>query len=310
MDIDLFSLLLSLGGGFVGAALGALLAFVFTGLAVVLGVVALAAGGGSGMLDTVAFGPFFGPHVAFAGGVAAAGYAARRGGFDGKDIVTPLASIRRPDVLLVGALFGALGYVVQVAVAATPWFGSHTDTVAVTVFLSGVAARLVFGRTGLLGAVPRTPQGWKRFAPTPENQWIPGQQRFRDNTVLGAFAGLFAAGTTVLLAESFPDLQGSAHVFAFGVSAFSLAFLAVGMPVPVTHHITVVGGLAAATFLPVVGSTFAAVLVGAAFAVVAAWGAELFARLLHIHGDTHIDPPAATIWPTSLLVLGLGSALV
>src|SRR5690606_1970784 len=67
-----------------------------TGLAVVLGVVALAAGGGSGMLDTVAFVPFFGPHVAFAGGVAAAAYAARRGGFDGKDIVTPLASIRRP----------------------------------------------------------------------------------------------------------------------------------------------------------------------------------------------------------------------
>jgi hypothetical protein len=67
----------------------------------------------------VAFGPVFGPHIAFAGGVAAAAYAARRGELDdGADIITPLAGLATLDVLLVGGVFGAAG-----AIAIRSMFG-------------------------------------------------------------------------------------------------------------------------------------------------------------------------------------------
>jgi hypothetical protein len=42
--------------------------------------------------------------------------------------------------------------------------------------------------------------------------------------------------------------------------------------------------------------------VGIVFGVVGAFAGELFARLFLIHGDTHIDPPAAAIAFSVLLV--------
>ena len=84
----------------------------------------------------LAFGPFVGPHVAFAGGVGAAAYAGRRGYADSKDATTPLAHLGKPDVLWVGAAFGVFGYVVQNLITKIPWFGTHTNSVALTVVLS------------------------------------------------------------------------------------------------------------------------------------------------------------------------------
>ena len=104
MTFDVLALLLAAGGGFFAAAIGALHAFIFTGFMVLAGQ-AIAHGRASGdFLSFVAFGPLFGPHIAFAGGVAAVAYAARTDKeVGGKDIGVPLISIERPDVLLVGA---------------------------------------------------------------------------------------------------------------------------------------------------------------------------------------------------------------
>ena len=93
-------------------------------------------------------------------------------------------------------------------------------------------------------------------------------------------------------------------MFVFSLSAMSLLFLSLGLSFPVTHHITIIGGLGALTFLPIVGgSAIAATLIGAVFGMLSAWCAELFARLWHDHGNTHIDPPAAAIWPMTMVVL-------
>src|SRR6056297_1516381 len=75
-------------GGAFGAAIGALPAFAFTGFLVVVGetyaLAARAAGGTPAVAVTadVAFGPVFGPHVAFGGGAAAVAYLAARGDAD------------------------------------------------------------------------------------------------------------------------------------------------------------------------------------------------------------------------------------
>lgn len=351
MQIDLFWLIAAAAGGFFGAAIGALQSFIFCGLTVLLGVLGVFGNSAAAtFISYVPFGPVFGPHIAFAGGVAAVAYASRRGYANGKDIVTPLITLGRVDVLLVGAGFGVLGYLLHAGITAIPWFGGHTDGVAVTVIVSALIARFAFGTSGLTGvlagpvrsargaraelvASPRlsgqprhapseTPDapletrelpavtGWARFAPTETASWIRYQEKFAQVTVLGVFAGGLSAGIAVMIAENVPSAAGVAPTVGFGISAFSLLFLSLGMSVPVTHHMTLIGGLAGVAFLPVVGgSLVAALLIGAVCGMVAGWLGEFFSRFWHIHGDTHIDPPASAIWLMTTVVLALTAAL-
>ncbi|ALJ21608.1 hypothetical protein [Microbacterium sp. No. 7] len=305
MDISLVSALAAASGGFFGAAVGALQSFVFTGFFVLVGIVALIVDPQSTILSTIAFGPVFGPHIAFAGGVAAAAYAARTSDLVGKDIVTPLAKLARPDVLLVGAAFGVFGYLAQLLIALTPWFGSHTDSIALTVVVSAIVVRVLFGRTRLLARNGSGASGWAAYSPSDKGRWIEGQERFVPNTVLGVFVGLLSSYVAVTLVQSVPQLGGAAQTVMFGVSAVSLVFLSLGLSVPVTHHITLPAGVAAVTFLPLVGgAAWAAMLIGTVGGLLGAWLAEVFSRLWLAHGDTHVDPPAAAIWPTTTVILG------
>jgi hypothetical protein len=310
MTFDVLTLLLAAGGGFFAAAIGALHAFIFTGFMGVAGLGIAAAGAGTNFLTFVAFGPVFGPHIAFAGGVAAAGYAALRDkDVGGKDIALPLVSIERPDVLAVGAAFGMFGYVVQFGISKIPWFGTHTDSIALTVIISAFVVRLAFGRSSIFGHLPEG-AGWGRFAPRDGAAWVRWHEKFVPNTVLGIFAGLLAAGVSLKLAEYFPEIASVANLLFFSLSAMSLLFLSLGLSFPVTHHITIIAGLGALTFLPIVGGNLiAATLIGAVFGMLSAWCGELFARLWHDHGNTHIDPPAAAIWPMTTVVLTLGALL-
>jgi len=342
MEIDPFWLVAAAAGGFFGAAIGALQAFIFCGLTVLLGVVGIFGNASAMFISYVPFGPVFGPHIAFAGGVAAVAYARKRGLADGKDIVTPLITLRQPTVLLVGAAFGMVGYVIHAAIAAIPWFGGHTDSVALTVVVSALIVRFAFGSSGLAGRLPHVANqsteliaagssggahlappdeapgrsspdrltGWARFAPTESNNWIRYQEGFYHNSLLGLFAGGMSAGIAVMIVQNIPSAAGVAAIVGFGLSAFSLLFLVLGMSIPVTHHMTLIGGVAAVTFLPIVGGNMlGALIIGAVFGMVAAWGAELFSRLWHIRGDSHIDPPASSIWLMTLLVLGLAAVL-
>jgi hypothetical protein len=91
----------------------------------------------------------------------------------------------------------------------------------------------------------------------------------------------------------------------------SLLFLSLGLSFPVTHHMTIIGGLAGLKFLPIVGGhPIPAMFIGAIAGMCSALMGELFARLWHDHGNTHIDPPAAAIWPMTLIVNGIAALLV
>ncbi len=310
MEIDLFSILAALAGGFFGAAIGSLHAFVFTGVLVIVGFVAQIAVPDAPIISSLAFGPAFGPHIAFAGGVAATAYAARRGYMEnGKDIVLPLAALAKPDVLAVGAVFGLFGYFVQKLIAIIPGFGAITDSVALTVVISAILARVLFGRTKVFARNSSGKSGFDSFEPNDAGSWIRAQESFGINTALGVGAGLFASFISITLLQAFPE-AANASTFVFGISALSLILLSAGQPVPVTHHITLPASIAAATFYPLVGENAAlAIIIGAAAGVLGAWFGELFARLWQSHGDTHIDPPAAAIWPATTIVLGLGAVL-
>jgi len=273
--MELVSILVAFAGGIFGAAVGALGAFVILGFLIIAGVAAQATGAD---LLSIPLGAAFGPHVGgFAAGVAAAAYAAKKGKLDGgKDIVTAMMGLNSPDVLLVGGLFAVGGYILNWAFGLVGF--AWTDTVALTVVCSAIVARLLWGN-GVFGKVA---DGVKRYSPAEGTEWLPWQSSWAQRIMIGIGAGFLSAYIAILLGA-----ENGGAVLGFAVSAISLAPLAYDIKVPVTHHITLVAAVAALAS----GS----VIWGLLFGIGAAILGEFMANTFLVHGDTHIDPPAATI---------------
>ena len=289
--MDAMAVIAAFGGGVLGAAMGAVPVFILTGLLAILGVAA-AAGGGSELIQ-VAFGPVLGPHVSFGGGVAAAAYAGSRGALkSGRDIASALMGLGRMDVLIVGGVFGTAGYAIHWLLTASG-VANWTDAVALSVVVSNMVARLIFGTTGPFGSVS-VPEG-RRFRPDDSASWLPWQQEWSQVLVIGAGVGLAAA---YLTARS--GLGTGKEVLGFGVSTVILTFLVMGNKVPVTHHISMPAALGV-----VHGG---GVVVGALCGVVGACLGEVASRVFLIHGDTHIDPPAVAIAGVAALLLLMKAA--
>lgn len=184
-------IVVAFGGGIFGAAVGALAAFEFVGLLVIAMTVVQIITGASSDFITFPFG-LFGPHTGgFAAGVAATAYAAKKGKLgSGRDITAGLSGLAAYDVLLVGGVFGAVGYIIAWGLNQIPAFPSGnawTDTVALTVVISGVVSRLVFGKTGLFG---KPEQGIRHCYPPQDKCWIPYHSRIPQLSVLGLGIGL------------------------------------------------------------------------------------------------------------------------
>ncbi|MCR2052396.1 hypothetical protein NSA19_05960 [Actinomyces bowdenii] len=349
LGIFLFGVILALAGGAIGASIGGNYAFVLTGFSVIFSWGVFAFTGSTFAFDYIAFGPFMGPHIAFAGGAAGAIYAAYRGYMkDGKDVNSPLAGLGRPDVLLVGAAFGVLGYLLQIGIAMIPWFGGHTDSVALTVLLSGMTARVAFGGTRLFSGslhdahkFEEGKRGLAKIAPGTNGRWLEWQEKPGQVITIGSFFGAAAGGVSLFLAGNVGarltelGMDGSlaaalANTFPFAISAVIILFLITNRSMPVQHHVTNIGGLATIQFFPILmGSTFAtfqwtatstwdsrtwmlaivAVLIGGVFGVVAACFGELAARLWYNRGTSHIDPPAGAIWICNTIVVSLAALL-
>ncbi|MFF9077861.1 hypothetical protein ACF1A9_37325 [Streptomyces sp. NPDC014872] len=292
--MDAPTLLTAFAGGAFGAAIGALASFIFCGMALIAGISIVLAGGSPTFLDVVANGPLFGPHVAFAGGAAAAAYAMRRKHItDGKDIAFSLAELGKAGPLLIGGVFGLAGQTIMGLWGST--LNQYTNATALIVVVLGVVARLLFGHRGLFGHPPHGTTLRRRFSPTADEAWVPHQCRMSQAALLGVVAGLLASYATLALAEAQPELGSATVGLGFAVSAVSLGFAAVGKGVPVTHHMT----LTAATGAYLSGSLLVGAVVGGAAGLLG----EFWARAIQNHGDTHIDPPAGAIWTLTSIVL-------
>ena len=318
-------LIAGFAGGAFGASIGALPAFVVTGIFTLIG--EAAPDGAPGITGSLAFGPVFGPHVSFAGGVAAAAYAAKRGGMpepeDGdyhpaKSIGYALGT--RWDILAVGGAFGMLG----VAIRRTSQFTLTLpiDPPAMGVIGTAIAARLVFGypmigkaRGSTLFDMGPFESGQKRTATDggeasadgghsyrlATEPWLPHQYKWSGVTMLGLVAGIGGA---------FIGITTNSAVLAFGLSAASLLFLNLGVEkFPVTHHITLPSAFIAlmvttpesATEASVAGlGEPAALVVGGVAGIVGALLGEVVQRIFYAHSDTHFDPPAGSIIVTTL----------
>jgi hypothetical protein len=327
-------------GGMLGAALGGLPAFSLAGIVITIGEIAnvgvvtgdtgagesellgtdLAPLDAVGATGAVGFGPVLGPHVAFAGGVAAAAYLGRKETFDtgfryhqAKNIRRPLGS--DPEVLLVGGAFGLLGAVVArlTASAALP-----VDPVMLSLVVSGFVHRLAFGYP-LVGRVRDLQSSVLDMSPFERGEYWGQEDRetaqgtggrhvvepwLPDHYEWGQVAGL---GVAVGIASGYLALVTGSVFLAFGITAASLLFLSAGLyAVPVTHHMALPASIAAWAVLPEVEPIVALALAGV-FGLLGAVLGELAQRTLYAHADTHLDPAAVSIVLTSLLLAVLAA---
>lgn len=338
-ELTIEILIAGFAGGMVGAAIGALPALSLAGLAILIGELtgtlgdiegeAIAGVFGVdpttvdvlGLGGAVGFGPVLGPHVAFAGGAAATAFLGRQQTFDttfryhqAKNISKPLGS--EPATLLVGGAFGAFGVLVARLAAGLEL---PVDPVFFAVVLSAFVHRLALGYP-LVGRVRGMDRSILDMSPHVRDErwgeepyeteqgtegrsvvevWLPDHYEPENVAVLGLAVGL-VSGYIALISDS---------VFlAFGLSLFSLAFLALGQySFPVTHHMALPAGIAALAaageFDPTVG-----LLAAGVFGLIGGLVGEGAQRLFYAHGDTHVDPPAVAIVVTTLLLGLLGTA--
>lgn len=292
MTFEPMYLVAAFAGGLMGAALGGLPVFILCGVAAMIGA-GLALSGADGSFDTiVTFGPLLGPQISFAGGAAAAVYAARIGKLgSGRDIASALMGLNRPDVLLIGGLFGALGYVLWWALAQlTIGDIGATNPIALSIVLTALIARVAFGKTGPFGKVRAGDNRWRA---SDVGSWLPWQNDPKQLVLLGLGGGIVASWTTLQA----PQLA----VLGFGIATVGLVFLQFGTKVPVWHHVA----LAAAQVMVVAGGDF---YWGVTFGLMAAFIGEFWACVFTAHGDSHIDPPSAALATTFTIMALLKAA--
>ncbi|TCK88033.1 hypothetical protein EDC19_2680 [Natranaerovirga hydrolytica] len=278
--MDIFALIAAFGGGMLGAILGGLPAFILIGVFATIGGLMGMAGITEHAIGTFAFGSFLGPHIAFASGVAAAAYAANKRKVleNGKDILTPLNGTSDYSVLCVGGIFGVFGFLLQ------HLYGNilnlSTDIPALAVFTMAIVTRFAFGNTGLFG----------KYQGTEPRVWFSKGQKMLYNIVLGGGIGIVISGVAISLINSGASAQTLAMypIVCFGFSAIHLIFVQMGFPSPSTHHITLTSASAAVLS----GNIF----VGIITAILCTLLGDLASNVFNEHGDTHFDPPAATIF--------------
>lgn len=302
--MDILALIAAFGGGILGAYMGALPAFILTGVFALVGTaVSIAGGDGSFIINNMAFGSFVGPHIAFAGGVAAAAYAGRKGKLSsGADIGSPLNGLGAPDVLVVGGIFGVFGYIVATLIGMTP-LGPLTDLPGITVTISGIVARLLFGKTGLTG----------KYTGKGPRTWFSTGTTFVYNVVLGGGIGIAVSFVAAAVANAAPEawaatISGNFAVMCFGFAAITLVFTQTGSAMPGTHHIALPSGLAAVVGISAWGPYGA--FLGVVFGILGSLLGDFFGNTFNSHCDSHIDPPAFTIFLLTIVVSLIRIALL
>lgn len=284
--MNIYALIAAFGGGALGALLGSIPAFILTGILAVVGGILGLAGIAEPTIGNITFGSFLGPHIAFAGGVAAAAFAGnkRKTLGNANDVITPLYSINDYTVILVGGLFGVIGFLCHYVYGTVLNF--KTDLPAISVFTVLMISRLAFGKTGPVG----------KYIGTGKRDWLPDTKTLVNHIVLGAAVGLVVSGVAVSMINSgvSAEVMSMYAIVCFGISATSLIFLQTGFGVPVTHHIT----LPAAAATVMTGNIF----VGVCVAIVCAIAWLIAGKVINSHCDTYIDPPATVIFIAMFII--------
>ena len=265
--------------------MGALPAFILTGVIAIVGSTAAMAGGADMTVGFIAFGSYLGPHIAFAGGVAASAYAGRAKKLgSGTDIVSSLNGLCDPMTLIVGGIFGVIGFLIHYLIGAV--LHLNTDLPGCTVIISAIIARLVFGTSGLIG----------KAAPGEKREYFTLGKGLVCNILLGLGLGTAIGFVYQALVNGGAPAAaiGSYPILCFGIAAVSLIFTETGFATPATHHIALISALATvATGNPIMGVIFG---------ILTSLFGDFVGKTFNSCCDSHIDPPAFTIFVFTFIV--------
>lgn len=294
-------------GGVIGTALGTLWAVVVCALLVIVGIGVVMAGGSDFILNQIALGPFFGPHLgSFLVPIMASAYSAgirkNHATGNGKDIVSPLFATSW-DVLVVGGLCGCFNWILFNLIIATPVLNQF-DGFGLSILICCLLARAVFTREGPFGnresiraiGLLKTDNG--RIA------WQANQStNFPRSLVLGGCLGALFGGIALAIVDAMQPMVESgavtagnvtlsAQLIGWAIAIFSLlpAFFSTktSANVPSWHSQCSVPALAA---------MYTGSIAVAAIAGILMWLLqELMARLFVNHAsNSFCDPPASAI---------------
>ena len=220
----------------------------------------------------------------------------------GTDILSSLNGLGEPDVLLVGGIFGVLGFLIHYCIGLLPVIGSAgpatTDLPGITVFILAVVTRLAFGKTGLTG----------KYTGSGKREWFATGKGFVYNVVLGGGIGIVVSFIAAFLYENeFTAAFSIFPIVCFGFAAITLIFTQTGFATPATHHIFLPSGLAAVAGITAWGP--AGALLGVLFGILGSLLGDLVGKSLNSHCDTHIDPPATTIFILTIVINAVSSVI-
>lgn len=307
--MNILALIASFGGGAFAALIGALPAFIMTGFVAFIGAGIGITGAADLLVNNLAFGSFFGPHISFAGAVAATAYAGRKysnvamsnvngkvvngenldfvdsESIVGSDITYPLCRTKDYTIVLLGGVFGVIGYLIQYLYANV--LSIQTDTIAMTVATLGIIVRLVICKTGIL-TISDDKNSRKLISRGNEMMY---------NICVGLVVGIVVSYIGAVLMESGIDKELVAVSYpsmCFGLSTITLIFAQFGSDVPATHYIS----LTSANAFVLTGSP----VIGIIVAVISALLGDFIGNTVNSSNDSHIDPPACTIFIVTLVM--------
>ncbi len=303
------TIITAFASGVLGSALGAVGAVVMTAVAALVGIVGNICGADVNLVNEIAFGMFLGPQVSFGPACCAAAYARKRGYLESsKDIFTPLISLNHHDTLVVGGIFAVIGWYLNVGISKL--IPGVVDTVALTVVLISILAKIVFGDNGLRSAIGNVPEGAKRYSLFCKQVWLPYQTAACGGEMIllgGCVGGI--SGYIVQLFCSIADESGNmALVDASTLPVWAIAVIcfllnASGLKIPVFHHIGLVAGYAARMAFLGGGTGEISILWGIAFGILAVYAGDLLAKTFMVFGEGFVDPPSMAIAACSILPL-------
>ena len=207
---------------------------------------------------------------------------------NGADITYSLGKTLDGTVLIMGGVFGMLGYLVNHLYSGV--LHLNTDTVAMTVATLGVIARFTIGKSGLTG----------EYTESEKRQYFSQGQELLYNIVIGLAVGIIVSYVAAYLKDlgvSKEFLVAGYPALCFGISAITLIFAQMGFGIPTTHHIS----LPAANAAVLSGNS----IIGVVVAIACSLMGDFFTKTINSYVDTHIDPPACTIFIMEFIVFGL-----
>ncbi len=279
------------------------LAVIMTAVAALAGIAATIAGAEYSMVSNIAFGMFLGPQVSFGPACCAAAYAWKRGYLeDSHDVFTPLISVNHPDILVVGGLFAILGWYMNQGIASIA--GGGIDTVAVTVTLISLIAKVIFG-----GSPIGTVEGGKSRFGVDSPCWLTwqtsatGYHMILVGSMVGIIAGYLVVTMSDMAAETGNEaIAAMSHLPVWAIAVICFLVMATGRNIPVFHHVGLCAAYAA-QMAYAAGGAWSSILWAAAFGLLGCYMGDWTAKLFDVNGPGYVDPPSAAIAVLSLFPL-------